>query len=70
MMQELHTLAKLVNPDQPETALQGLKVVVTHIKPTFNHSETPEKTIMKELSERNDLGVPFVLPKSGKRIVF
>lgn len=70
LMQELHTLAKLVNQDNPNTALQGLKVVVTHIKPTFNHSETPEKTIMKELSEINDLGVQFIFPKSGTRIVF
>ena len=70
MMEELRTLARLVNPDQPETALQGLKVVVTHIKPTLNRDDAPEQTIMNELSELNDLGVEFILPESGKRLVF
>jgi len=70
MMEELRTLAKLVNPDQPEIALNGLKVVVTHIKPTLNRDDSPESTIMNELSELNDLGVEFILPESGKRLVF
>lgn len=70
MMEELRALAKLVHPQQPETALQGLKVVVTHIKPTLNRDDAPERTIMRELSELNDLNVEFILPESGKRIVF
>jgi len=70
MMEELRTLAKLVKPDQPETALQGLKIVVTHIKPTLNRDDAPEQTIMNELSELNDLGVEFILPESGQRFVF
>ena len=56
--------------NQPETALQGLKIVVTHIKPTLNRDDAPERTIMNELSELNDLGVEFILPESGKRLVF
>ncbi len=70
MVEELRTLAKLVNPEQPKTALQGLKVVVTHIKPTLNRDDAPEHTIMNELSELNDLGVEFILPESGQRLVF
>lgn len=70
IMEELRTFATLVNPDKPETALHGLKVVVTHIKPTLNRDDDPEKTIMNELSELNDLGVEFILPESGKRLVF
>ena len=30
----------------------------------------PEQTIMNELSEANDLGVEFILPESGQRLVF
>lgn len=70
MMEELRVFARLVNPDQAETALLGLKVVVTHIKPTLNKADAPEQTIMHELSERNDLGVEFILPESGQRLVF
>lgn len=70
MMEELYTLARLVDPDQPKTALQGLKVVVTHIKPTLSRDDAPERTIMNELSELNDLGVDFILPESGGLIVF
>jgi 3',5'-cyclic-nucleotide phosphodiesterase len=70
MMKELRILATLVNPEHPETALQGLKVVVTHIKPTLKRGDAPERTIMKELFDLNDLGVEFILPESGKRLVF
>lgn len=70
MMEELRTLANLVNPDHPEMALRGLRVVVTHIKPTLNRDDAPEQTIMNELSELNDLGVEFMLPESGQRLVF
>jgi len=70
MMEELRSLAKMVDPDQPELALKGLKVVVTHIKPTLKKDDFPEKTIMRELSELNDLGVEFILPESGKLLKF
>ncbi len=67
---ELRRLAELVNPEQPEQALQGLNVVVTHIKPEFSPETSPADTIMRELHDLNDLGVTFILPESGKRIVF
>ncbi len=70
MMEELRTLANLVNPAQPQEALRGLKVVVTHIKPSLNQDDTPERVIMNELSELNDLGVEFILPESGQSLVF
>lgn len=70
MMQELHTLARLVNPNQPEIALQNLKVLVTHIKPSINRNEKPEQTIMSELNGLNNLGVKFILPETGERILF
>ncbi len=70
MMEELGALAKIVNPDQPEKALHGLKIVVTHIKPTLNREDNTKHTIMKQLSGLNDLGVEFILPESGKRLFF
>lgn len=70
MINELQTLSQLVNPEQPQIALQGLNVIVTHIKPTLNKSNSPEKNIMAELSALNNLNVNFILPETGKRIVF
>ncbi len=70
MMAELRNLAKLVCPEHPETALQGLKVVVTHIKPSMNPEDNPAAVIMRELAESNDLGLEFILPETGTRIVF
>lgn len=70
MLTELRRLAEMVNPEQPDTALQGLPVVVTHIKPEFNPEQSPADTIMRQLQEQNDLGVIFIRPHSGQRIVF
>lgn len=70
MMAELRNLAELANPAHPETALKGLKVVVTHIKPSLNPKNDMAAVIMRELAQRNNLGVEFVLPEAGRKIVF
>lgn len=70
MLTELHNFAELVNPEQPETALAGLKVVVIAIKPSLNRGEDTAEIIMRELAELNDLGVEFIRPESGQRLVF
>lgn len=70
MMDELRALARQVDADHPETALRGLKVVVTHIKPSFKPGENPAALIAKQLKQLNDLGVHFLLPQQGQRLVF
>jgi 3',5'-cyclic-nucleotide phosphodiesterase len=67
MMKELYVLANLVDPLSPESALHGLKIIVTHIKPSLNHNTDSSLLIMGQLNELNDLNVEFILPKSGKR---
>lgn len=69
MMKELHRLAELVNPRQPDDALKGLKVIVTHIKPTLQRDMPRQEKIMKQLEELNDLGVNFIFPEQGDRIL-
>jgi len=70
MMKELHRLAELVDPQQPATALNGLLVMVTHIKPSLQ-AETPRREVIKkQLEDANDLGVTFILPEQGDRIEF
>jgi 3',5'-cyclic-nucleotide phosphodiesterase len=70
LMKELHQLAKLVDPDNPEPALRGLTVVVTHVKPSFKRGPTPRDQVAKQLDELNDLGVRFVIAQQGQRIEF
>jgi len=70
MITELRKLAELADPDHPENALRGLKVVVTHIKPSLNPADKPAEVIMEELDDYNDLGITFILPEPGSRIVF
>jgi 3',5'-cyclic-nucleotide phosphodiesterase len=69
MMKELEVLAREVNPEQPETALKGLKVVVTHIKPSLEGA-APKELIRAQLQQRNDLGVEFLFPEQGQRLEF
>lgn len=70
MMEELHILANLVDPDNPEEALEGFRVVVTHIKPTFFHTPATRHVVEKELLQLNDLGVDFIIPYQGHRLEF
>lgn len=70
LMAELHRLAELVAPESPGQALQGLKVVVTHIKPLFKTVPAVGFIIPEELTRLNDLGVEFVIPFQGMRIEF
>ncbi|MBC6697824.1 MBL fold metallo-hydrolase [Hymenobacter puniceus] len=60
--QELAVLAQLAGP----TALQGLPVVVTHLKPTAGY----EAIIRRELVAGNTLGVRLIFPVQGQQVVF
>ena len=51
LMTELHQLAQLVDPTQPDQALQNLSVIVTHIKPSFKQGPSPRQQIEKQLKE-------------------
>ncbi len=50
-------------------ALQGLPVVITHIKYSLT-KEQPQKKMQGELEAGNDLGVKFVIPEQGRRFLF
>jgi 3',5'-cyclic-nucleotide phosphodiesterase len=67
MVAELHELAALVDAARPATALQGLTVVVTHIKPSLKAGVSATERIKQQVTARNDLGVRFVIPEQGRR---
>ncbi len=70
LMHELRDLASLVDKDNPTTALAGLPVVVTHIKPVLAMGVDERAVIEKELNELNNLGVRFIIPNQGQRLEF
>jgi len=70
MMSEFHQLADIVAPDDPEHALNGLNVVVAHIKPIVKQLPAPGVVIPEQFAELNDLGINFIVPYQGMRIGF
>ena len=70
MMKELRNLALEVDASQPQSALGGLNVVVTHIKPSLKRGPSPRETIKAQLTEQNDLGVRWIFPLQGQRLEF
>lgn len=67
LMQELHNFTHKMGE---KTSLQGLKIVVSHIKYTLANNTDPRATIKQQLSEANDLGLQFIIPQQGQRWVF
>ncbi len=65
MMLELHHLA-----DLGQISLEGFKVVVTHRKESLKAGEDSKQAIAEELTEFNDLGIDFIFPEQGDRILF
>ena len=70
LVKELHRLARLVDPQHESTALRGLVVVVTHIKPSLNSKISSRETIRQQLEALNDLGVQWVFPEAGEKLEF
>ncbi|MCW5870852.1 MAG: 3',5'-cyclic-nucleotide phosphodiesterase, partial [Candidatus Eremiobacteraeota bacterium] len=70
LMKELRRLARLVDANQPQRALTGLKVAVTHIKPSLEKGKPPRQLVEEQLRQHNDLGVEFVFPGQGQRLDF
>lgn len=63
MREELATLASIAG------GIEGLKVVVIHRKESLQGSD-PKELISKELAQNNSLGVHFVFPSQGDKILF
>ncbi|MFT4247306.1 MAG: 3',5'-cyclic-nucleotide phosphodiesterase [Pseudomonas sp.] len=67
LLRELRALATQAGGGD---ALRGLPVVVTHIKPSLQAGRDPRALIEAQLRAGNDLGIAFVLPRQGDRLVF
>jgi 3',5'-cyclic-nucleotide phosphodiesterase len=67
VIRELSVLAEQVDEKDPERALNGLPVLIMHVKPSLLKGPTPRELIEEQLKAQNRLGVDFVLPEQGQR---
>jgi 3',5'-cyclic-nucleotide phosphodiesterase len=66
----LRELQALAEASGGKDALRGLTVVVDHIKPSLAPGRDPRALILQQLAAGNTLGVRFVVPAQGDRLVF
>jgi len=66
VMRALRQLAGMVAPRRPETALAGLAVVITHIKPHLDAGEETRDVVRRQLLGQNDLGLRLVFAEQGE----
>lgn len=67
LAEELKILANLVNSKEPENALSGLTIIVTHIKQLPNQPDQ-RPIILQELEHTNHFGAKFMLPHQLEKI--
>lgn len=67
---ELKSLASLINSDNETNALQGLKVIITHIKPGFLKNVNDQEIILNQLKEFSYLGAEFIIAEQAKKYLF
>ncbi|GAC26516.1 probable 3',5'-cyclic-nucleotide phosphodiesterase [Paraglaciecola mesophila KMM 241] len=67
LMGELRSLATKIGGEKP---LQGLNVVISHIKYTLAKNVDPRANITKQLDDGNDLGLNIIIPKQGQKLLF
>ncbi|WP_117232851.1 MBL fold metallo-hydrolase [Vibrio maerlii] len=66
LMKELSKLEELSG----EGSLEGLNVVVSHIKYSLKKGEDPKEVIKAQLEEINDKGINFIYPTQGEKMSF
>ncbi len=65
-MKELSRLEDLSG----EGSLEGLNIVVSHIKYSLRKGEDPKTIIQTQLDEVNNLGIKFIFPTQGEKMRF
>lgn len=60
LLKELGSFARAVDGEAPDTAIRGLPVVVSHVKPDVEGGTPARSRIAQELEAGNHLGVRFI----------
>jgi 3',5'-cyclic-nucleotide phosphodiesterase len=66
IMHAFRQLAGMIDPGRPETALAGLTVVITHIKPHLDTGEKTRDVVARQLHEQNDLQLRLVFAEQAR----
>jgi 3',5'-cyclic-nucleotide phosphodiesterase len=67
LMTAFRKLSIIVDPQNPAQSLQGLRVIITHIKPDLSALTSPRDIIEKQLHSHNDLGLNFIFARQGRK---
>lgn len=70
LTKELDQLARRINEKEPEKALKGLKVFISHVKANGEKDDNTLNTIKYQLEKANNLDVKYIFPKQGEKIEF
>lgn len=70
LSRELQNLAEIVNFKQNENYIKGLKIFVTHVKPSGYRNIDNKQLIKNQLLSKNINGYNFVFLEQGDNIIF
>lgn len=65
--EELSKLAKMIYPNNPEDALKGIKLFITHLKPDFKKVDHSNSMIQKEIKLMNSYGAETIIIKQSEK---
>jgi len=65
--EELGILANMISPENPEQALKGIKVFITHLKPNFKKQQNSRSIIEKEIKMMNSFGAEAIIIKQSEK---
>ena len=68
VMAAFRRLAGFVDRADPDNALRGLNVLITHIKPDVLSAPPPQERIARQLEDQNDLGLNLIFLEQGKTL--
>lgn len=67
---ELEILATMVNTDNKEQALSGLKLFITHLKPNYSKENNSLPLIEEEIMKMKHFGAEIIFPKQSEKHTF
>lgn len=66
-MTEMRNLAQTVDAKDPRQSLSRLRLIVTHIKPSFEKAVNPREVVERQLRSQNDLNLRLEFAEQGMR---
>jgi 3',5'-cyclic-nucleotide phosphodiesterase len=68
VIRAFNQLALMVDAKRPEAALEGLTMIITHIKPDLLSGQSPRQTVKEQFKAHNDLGLRLIFAEQGVRL--